>query len=80
MGIKRNASLPELKGGGGTNFDPVFEWLNKNRNLGIGGCVYFTDGYAAKPTIKPSCSILWTLYGADDDTSHLVPGKVIRIV
>ncbi len=78
--LKRNASLPELKGGGGTNFDPVFEWLNKNRNLGIGGCVYFTDGYAAKPTIKPSCSILWTLYGADEDTSHLVPGKVIRIV
>ena len=78
--LKRNASLPELKGGGGTNFDPVFEWLNKNRNLGIGGCVYFTDGYANKPTIKPNCSMLWTLYGADDDTSHLVPGKVIRIV
>jgi predicted metal-dependent peptidase len=77
--LNRKATLPELKGGGGTNFDPVITWLNRNRNLGIGGCVYFTDGYAAKPTIKPSCSILWTLYGADEDTSHLVPGKVIRI-
>ncbi len=77
--LNRKATLPELKGGGGTSFDPVINWLNKNRNLGIGGCVYFTDGYAEKPILKPSCSILWTLYAAAEDTSHLVPGKVIRI-
>ena len=77
--LNRNSTFPKLKGGGGTSFDPVIDWLNKNRNLGIGGCVYFTDGYADKPIVKPSCSILWTLYSAAEDTSHLVPGKVIRI-
>jgi predicted metal-dependent peptidase len=77
--LNRKSTFPKLKGGGGTSFDPVFEWLTKNRNLGIGGCVYFTDGVANKPTIKPSCSVLWALYGASEDTSHLVPGKVIRI-
>ena len=77
--LNRKSTLPKLKGGGGTSFDPVINWLNKNRNLGIGGCVYFTDGYADKPIVKPSCSILWTLYSAAEDTSHLVPGKVIRI-
>ena len=77
--LNRKAKLPELKGGGGTSFDPVFNWLNKNRNLGIGGCVYFTDGYGAKPLIKSSSPILWALYGADNNTSHLTPGKILRI-
>lgn len=77
--LNRKASLPELKGGGGTSFDPVFDWLNKNRNLGVGGCVYFTDGYGAKPTIKPNSSILWALYRADENISHLTPGKIIKI-
>lgn len=77
--LNRKSEIPKLKGGGGTSFDPVFNWLNKNRNLGIGGCVYFTDGYGAKPTIKPNCSVLWALYKADENTSHLTPGKVLRI-
>ena len=77
--LNRNSTFPKLKGGGGTSFDPVIEWLNKNRNLGFGGCVYFTDGYGAKPIIKSTSPILWTLYGAQNDTSHLSPGKVIRI-
>ena len=77
--LNRNSTFPKLKGGGGTSFDPVIEWLNKNRNLGIGGCVYFTDGFGAKPIIKSTSPILWTLYGEQNDTSHLSPGKVIRI-
>ena len=77
--LNRKATLPELKGGGGTSFDPVIDWLNKNRNLGIGGCVYFTDGYGAKPIIKSNSPILWTLYGAQAEVSHLSPGNVIRI-
>ena len=44
--LNRKATLPELKGGGWTSFNPVFKWLNNNINLGIGGCVYFTDGWA----------------------------------
>jgi predicted metal-dependent peptidase len=77
--LNRKATLPELKGGGGTSFDPVINWLNKNRNLGIGGCVYFTDGYAAKPILKPSCPVLWVLYGDLEDNSHLKCGKIIKI-
>jgi predicted metal-dependent peptidase len=74
---KNNA--PNLKGGGGTNFDPVFEWLNQNRNSGIGGCIYLTDGYAAKPVLKPFCPILWVLVNGKKDHQNLIPGKIIEI-
>lgn len=77
--LKNSKEIPKLNGGGGTNFDPVFKWLNENRHSGIGGCIYLTDGCASKPTIKPFCHILWVVYQADRDNSNLVPGRVIEL-
>jgi len=53
--------MPEFKGGGGTSFDPVMQWLRDNRSKSFGGCIYLTDGCASKPTIDPRCPILWVL-------------------
>ncbi len=50
------------RGGGGTSFDPVFTWLRgPGKSLGIGGCVYLTDGEAAPPTVRPPCPLLWVI-------------------
>lgn len=49
-------------GGGGTNFDPVFEWLNnEGRRLNIAGVIYLTDGHAPLPLVRPPCSVLWAI-------------------
>lgn len=74
--FKRSNTKPQIIGGGGTNFDPVFNWIKKNRQHN--GLIYFTDGYAPKPTIKVSIPLLWCVYGSIGDISHL-PGKVIRV-
>jgi predicted metal-dependent peptidase len=37
-------ALPPVKGGGGTRFKPVFEYLN-SINRSIEALLYFTDGY-----------------------------------
>ena len=52
---------PEFKGGGGTDFNPVMQWLRDNVRKNIGGCIYLTDGFAAKPTIDPRCKVLWVI-------------------
>ena len=73
---KKSNELPEILGGGGTSFDPVYNWIKKNRQYN--GLIYFTDGYANKPYIKLSLPVLWCVYGSINVTSHL-PGKVIRV-
>ena len=52
---------PQFKGGGGTSFNPVMQWLRDNAQKNFGGCIYLTDGCASKPTIDPRCKILWVL-------------------
>ena len=57
----RRSNRPVFKGGGGTDFDPVMRWLKQNRHDRFGGCIYLTDGCASKPTVDPSCPVLWVL-------------------
>lgn len=70
-----NESLPNLKGGGGTDFRPVFEHIEKNR-INPDYCIFFTDGcgeFGDKP--KLSYNVLWVL------TSDVKPpfGEWIRV-
>jgi predicted metal-dependent peptidase len=74
--FKKSTGIPQILGGGGTSFDPVFEWLSKNRKYN--GLIYFTDGYAPSPTIKLSIPTLWCVYGYHGEIDHL-PGKVIKV-
>jgi predicted metal-dependent peptidase len=57
----RRNELPKFKGGGGTDFDPVMQWLRDNRHERFGGCIYLTDGCAPTPTIDPRCPVLWVI-------------------
>ena len=51
----------KCKGGGGTDFRPVFKWLRENSSEDINCLVYFTDGYGTAPTYPPPYPPLWVL-------------------
>ncbi len=55
--------LPEsFKGGGGTDFRPVFEWVSKqDRPPAL--LVYFTDALGEFPQDEPSHPVLWLVKG-----------------
>ena len=50
----------KFMGGGGTLYDPVFEFINSSKEL-FDGCVYLTDGHAPAPKLKPKCKLLWVI-------------------
>lgn len=64
-------------GGGGTDFDPVFRWLNE-QPVRFDACVYLTDGYANTPTTRPHCRLLWAL-SADASEAPLPFGPSVHI-
>lgn len=62
----------EVSGGGGTYFDPVFEYYNKNRNkAGFSALIYFTDGYADIPKVKIKDKLLWCLTQKSTDIKNM---------
>jgi predicted metal-dependent peptidase len=55
--------LPEdLAGGGGTDFCPAFEWVNK-ADQSPDLLVYFTDAQGRFPEIEPDYPVLWLVKG-----------------
>jgi predicted metal-dependent peptidase len=68
--------VPEcVKGGGGTSFEPVMQWLANTRTR-YDGCVYLTDGFAGAPETKPPCKLLWVISGGEGG-DHLRYGRQI---
>lgn len=47
-----------IKGGGGTNYRPGFEWAEDKE---IGLALYFTDGYCSKFPSPPSFDTIWVI-------------------
>ncbi len=55
----------ELQGGGGTDFCPVFDWLelqDKQPDL----LVYFTDCRGSFPEVEPTFPVIWLVKGKDN--------------
>lgn len=52
-----------LKGGGGTDFRPVFDELEKRRGNRPELLVFLTDGYGPAPEKQPSFKTIWFLVG-----------------
>lgn len=68
-------TIPEIKGRGGTDFNPVIEWYIQHKKE-YASLVYFTDGYCSLPDKHPS-GVIWiiTSNGCEQD----YPGKTIYI-
>ena len=71
--------LDNVQGGGGTSFDPAFEWLKNTRNGLFDACIYLTDGMASTPKIRPKCPVMWVLTDNLSSTEHLKFGRIITL-
>jgi predicted metal-dependent peptidase len=77
---KYNRTTPiKVMGGGGTNYDPAFEFINKNRRMNFDACIYLTDGYAPAPTIRPRCNLLYVITPGGQTGGHLKWGRFIKM-
>jgi predicted metal-dependent peptidase len=65
-----------VKGRGGTEFDPVLEYYNENQKR-YTSLVYFTDG-ECNTRVKPKGHVLWVLSERSEMNDEL-PGKVIKL-
>ena len=68
----------DIYGGGGTGFDPIFNYIKKN-NEDVGGLVYFTDGFGSVSDRSPNFPVLWITTGKAPDVyghhDHLRQGE-----
>ena len=56
-------ALPQdVEGGGGTDFRPVFDWVEKE-NRGPNLLVYFTDAEGDFPKLAPDYPVIWLVKG-----------------
>lgn len=53
---------PEVKGGGGTDFRPVFDWIDQ-QDMKPDTLVYFTDASGKFPRFEPNYPTLWLVKG-----------------
>ncbi len=75
-----NGKIPKyIQGGGGTSFNPVFEYINKERFKKYDGCIFLTDGYAPEPTVKPNCKVFWIITPDGIVSDHLKFGRIVKI-
>lgn len=65
------------KGRGGTHFDPALAWVAQTQPA-FDAAIYFTDGLAAAPTVKPGCEVLWVL-PEDGDERTLRGHRTIKL-
>lgn len=50
----------EIKGGGGTDFIPVFKWIEENKPQ-MRLVIFFTDGFGSFPESAPQVKTLWCI-------------------
>ncbi len=67
----------KTKGRGGTHFDPALQWV-VDAHPPFDAALYFTDGLADAPTVKPSCNVLWVL-PPDGQDNALKGQRVVRL-
>ena len=73
----------ELKGFGGTDFRPVFEYVDELIRRGefenLKGLIYFTDGYGTFPDKKPAYETAF-IFVDDEYGQPQIPVWAIKLV
>ena len=65
-------------GGGGTSFEPIFEWANEHdKTTPVNGIIILTDGYAPYP--PEGCTEIPTIWIVNNDVQTPPWGRVARI-
>jgi len=81
--IEEYAASYWVSGGGGTDFKPVFEYVDSLLEAGefsdLRGLIYFTDGYGAFPTKAPDYDVAFVFVN-EEDTSMKVPGWACKVI
>ena len=72
--LHKNPSL-ELKGRGGTDFTPVFEYIKRNK-IFPKVLLYYTDSIGTYPEKKPQYPVIWLV---TSDNAHPPWGKIIKL-
>jgi len=73
----RDLELLKPHGGGGTAFEPVFNWIEEELENEVDALVYLTDGYGSFPRRAPNYPVLW---GDCTGSPSLYPfGEVVEI-
>jgi predicted metal-dependent peptidase len=76
-----NTPLPPPIGGGGTDFRPFFERIERTRDpWGATVAVYLTDGYGTFPAAAPSCPTLWVVKPGGKDVTAFPFGEAVRLL
>ncbi len=70
------AQRVKFRGGGGTDFRPVFERLNDDRPRML---MFFTDGYGLFPEREPDYPVLWVLTPNSIEIEKVPFGKVTKL-
>ena len=73
----------EVKGLGGTDFRPVFEYVNRLVEEGmfenLGGLIYFTDGQGTYPRVQPDYKCAFVFVDDDGFGQNLAPSWAIKL-
>ncbi len=65
-----------VKGGGGTEFEPVFKWMREQRPFD--GVPYLTDACGPATSSRPNCNLLWVI--SEGGSTEVLPiGPTVRI-
>ena len=68
----------KLQGGGGTDFRPVFEWLEENKPS-VRILIFFTDGFGEFPTDAPNMKTLWCITERGIDLKQIPFGEAVTL-
>lgn len=84
--LKNGTGLEALKlnvyGGGGTSFDPIFDYLEETKE-DVGALIYFTDGFGSVKMRKPAFPVLWVTTGVaptfvNEKGRHTAPFGIVK--
>lgn len=62
-GLPINPRDLQPKGGGGTDFRPVFEYIGRELDGEVAGLIYLTDAEGTFPPVAPEYPVLWVIEG-----------------
>lgn len=79
--LTADSEIPPPIGGGGTDFRPFFEAVERHRDpYEQIVCVYLTDGFGDFPTQPPEAPVLWVVTAGGRDLARFPFGEAVRLI